>query len=156
MVTAAEVQAIIVDEVGDTDDAFLMSVPEGETRTRIALYWDSYASKARVFPRLQEAYTRRRAALAVRGHIRRNVGFQTPTLTVNLKEEAAHLNDIIAQAEAEIERLRKQARGQRSAQIGQLVTTAPELPPTWWQGRDANDPLYRGDPYVPGLPRRIQ
>lgn len=144
-VSDANIQTLIILEVGDTDSGVLAA--------NMSLIWSSYADKAQTGPRLQELYSKRRAIDIVVGATRKQVDFMTPTLEVKQSQELDRLADLREETETEIERIEKKLRGNRGISLAQLTTTAPESVPTSWPlltgVPDANSEALRGDPYFP-------
>lgn len=147
-VSDVQLQNQIIKDIGDTD--------AGDLAADIGAIWALYADKAQIAPRLQFLYAKREAVQEVMGSIRKNVDFTTPTLSVKLSQETDRLQDIYDRVQSEIEVVETRARANRPAVAALLVTTAPESPPLWWQGRDANARSLRGDPYRPGFRRTIR
>lgn len=142
--TDAQIQQIIIDEVGDNPQQLLAN--------RIATYWQSFADKRPIHPRLQELYTKRRCIDAVLGTIRNQVTFSTDgALSLQLKQRTDYLSDRRKETLAEITRLEAIARANRPPQIAPLVNVEIETPPPPDYippcPPDQNDEVYRGSPY---------
>lgn len=149
-VTSADMQTLVVLEVGDTT--------AGAIAANFALLWRMYLDKAQVFPRLHYLYVKRdaiRIALAAqRGDVDYALGGD-----ISLKAHQAidTLNTMLADTVAEITLVEAKARAARSAggAVGAItqttITTPPASPfpvPTSTVP-DSNDSRYAGSPYLP-------
>lgn len=151
-VTVAEVQDLILLEVGDIDPT--SGDPGiGVLRLHINALWDRYSDKALIAPRLQELYVKRAALELVLAVLSARVDFtEGPTgLSVKQSQQVADRRAQLAAVQAEIARVERQALTTRGPAVGALTTTAPVTPPVPPPGPllDANDPGYGGSPYRP-------
>jgi len=141
-VTIAQVQALIIAEVGDT--------PTGTLAAQMPVIWASYADKARVSPRLQELYAKRRAIDLVLGSLR---GVVNTTIDGLSKQGHQQIDTLMALRKAtqdDIADVEKKSRGMRGAALQPLTNVAIETPPTGprpFGPIDSNSPEIGGDPY---------
>ncbi len=149
-VTDADIQSILVDEVGDE---VTEKYPSGILATNVALYWASYADKAQIGPRLQELYTKRRCVDAVLGIVRKLVDFEIHNdHRRSQSQKAKALEAMRDDCQAEIDTIEKKTRSNRGGAAGLITTVTPQSPPnTAWP--DANDSRFQGDPYKRTLNR---
>jgi hypothetical protein len=144
MATDADIQALIILEVGDE---VTTAWPLGVLYANIATMWASFADKAQVSARLQELYTKRRAIDAVLGIVRGQVTYNIANdHSRNQSDKAKTLLAMRKETQDEIVRVEMQARSNRPGVAGQITTTAPITPAN---PPDMNDPAYQGSPYVP-------
>lgn len=149
-ISDADAQTKILDELGELSG--------GSVGTAIAFLWAAYASKALIASGLQEAYTKRSCIDMLLGAVKINVDFSEPGgLSLKQSDQTAFLQDMRAQATAQIDLLERRAQASRPALVGQLTTVKPVTPPvplpdiTW--PLDADSPWLNGSPYYPGLRR---
>jgi hypothetical protein len=140
--TAAQYQDMILAEVGDT-----ISGPVG---SRILTIWDMFAAKTPIY--LQYLYAKVKAIDILLGPALAGL----PTLTVGRQtvDEAKYAEFLLKLKAATNEEIDREEMGNRLGEAGQITQTAPIMPPDPllpifdpFQVRDANSPLYRGDPY---------
>lgn len=148
-VTDAQIQGLLILEVGDMADNRLA--------LNVAVIWDRYADKALIYPRLREFYVKRALIDLCLGGVRNNVSFSEPGgLSIQQNLQTTNLRAMKVECEAEIRRLEELARKNRPIAVGTLTNVEPRTPPPFPQPlnpRDANDPLYTGDPYLPSVVR---
>lgn len=149
MTTSADIQSLIVLEVGDEiTDAW----PNGVLFANIALMWDSFADKTQISARLQELYTKRRAIDTILGIVRNHVTYNIANdHSRNQSDKAKTLLSMRKETQDEITRVELQARSSRPGVAGLITTTAPITPAS---PPDVNDPIYQGSPYM--SPRRTR
>lgn len=146
-VTTAQVQNLIILEVGDTSDGLLAA--------NMATIWASVADKALVAPRLQELYAKRRAIDLLLGRTRGEVDRRIDGIEERWGQEPDRLIKLRADTQTEIVRIEALARAGRTVAHGTISTVAPEAPPSGapaYAPPDANELRYYGDPYFT-LPR---
>lgn len=149
-VTDADIQALIILEVGDEATA---AAPGGILAANIATIWASYADKAQIAPRLQELYGKRRCIDLVLGVVRGQVDFEIfQDHRRNQSQKAKALEAMRADCQAEIAVIEKKARTKRPGVAGLITTVTPLSPPST-SSPNANDPRYKGDPYTPTIDR---
>ena len=147
-VTSADMQTLVVLEVGDT--------ATGAIASNFALLWRLYLDKAQVFPRLQYLYVKRdaiRIALAAqRGDVDYSVGGD---VSMRAHQGIDTLNTMLQDTMAEITLVETKARAMRGGAVGAITQTTITTPPTSpvpipvSNVPDSNDPLYSGSPYYP-------
>jgi hypothetical protein len=147
-VTDADIQNIIILEVGDTVNNVLAN--------NIAMFWSSYADKAQIAPRLQELYTQRRCIDAVMADptFRDAVSFSmSGDLSLQLHERRDAMAKRRGEVQGQIDHIERWERQLQPPVVEQLKTKEIELPPALDPNPpnptvlDANSPVYRGDPY---------
>lgn len=146
-VDAGQVQTLIILEVGETD--------AGALAANIATIWDSYADKAAISPRLQEAYTRLRCCRIALGEVRQQVTVSLPgSQSLALGQKAQALAGMLKDAQTEIALWERKARAARPIQVGRITQMEPvslqdelQTPVAW--SPDPNDSRYAGDPLYP-------
>jgi hypothetical protein len=144
VVSDTDIKRIIILEVGDTDDLLLAQ--------NIDVFWDSFADKAVVFPRLQELYTELRCIDVVSGALRQFVDFSTDgALDLHLHQRWTHLRDLYEAVRRRISQEETKARQQTPPVVKELVATQIETPPVLPPELplNSNNPWYHGDPYWP-------
>lgn len=141
-ITVAQVQALIIAEVGDT--------PTGTLAAQMPVIWASYADKAQVSPRVQELYAKRRAIDLVIGSLRLVVNTTIDGLSKQGHQQIDTLMAMRKTTEDDIVAIEKRSRGMRGAALQPLTNVAIETPPTGprpFGPIDGNDPAYGGDVY---------
>lgn len=141
-VTIAQVQALIIAEVGDT--------PTGTLAAQMPVIWASYADKAQVSPRLRELYAKRRAIDLVLGSLRAVVNTTIDGLSKQGHQQIDTLNALRKATQDDITDVEKKSRGMRGAALQPLTNVAIETPPTGprpFGPIDSNSPEIGGDPY---------
>lgn len=148
VLSAQDIQQIVIDELGDTDDGLLAR--------RATLYWNSYADKAATAPRLQEAYFRRRCCDVLLATLRQTVDISEGGLSIKDSDRFAHVQALRQAADAEITKLERWAQQQqRKPQGGRIAQPAPLSVADEIAAEaadlgaplDANDPTLSGSPY---------
>ncbi len=141
-VTIAQVQALIIAEVGDT--------PTGTLAAQMPVIWASYADKAQVSPRLRELYAKRRAIDLVLGSLRAVVNTTIDGLSKQGHQQIDTLVALRKATQDDIADVEKKSRGMRGAALQPLTNVAIETPPTGprpFGPPDANSEVYGGSPY---------
>ena len=140
MVSVANIQQLIVLEIGDTAENLLAN--------NVNLVWNAYQDKGPIFPRLQEWYVRRDMILMAQAAMRNQVDFSmNGDLSLRLSERTQFLRDRYKEVSTEIVRLEKIAQATRPSVIGELLAKDLETPPP-----GAADSMSRrliGSPYFP-------
>jgi hypothetical protein len=144
--TDAQLQTLLVLEVGDTADSLLA--------TNVALLWDRYADKALVYPGLQAQYVKRSLVDLALGVARSQVDYDVHNqFAAKGSQESGRLLQLRQEVQLDINRLEKLAVSRASAVVGQMTATAPQsapsTAPTYPNGPEANDERYAGSPYYP-------
>lgn len=147
-VTSADMQTLVVLEVGDTTT--------GAIAANFALLWRLYLDKAQVFPRLQYLYVKRDAiciALAAqRGDVDYSVGGD---VSMRAHQGIDTLNTMLTDTMAEITLVETKARAMRGGAVGAITQTTITTPPLTPEPvpattvPDSNDPRFAGSPYIP-------
>lgn len=148
-ISAAQLQALIIKEVGDTDT--------GPVGTDISTLWDLYHEMALIAPRLQYLYTKRHAIDIMMGQLREVTTFENDRVKIYNWEQQKTLQYMREQTQSEIDDRESKASKIRTPQVGQLETVTPISPnddPATSFMPDASNRKYRGDPYYPISPRR--
>lgn len=138
MPTDTDWQTDILAEVGD---------PNGTLTPLIATIWDLFADKALIRSDLQVLYTKR-ACLDRRlaeEYASTDVGI-SGEITDKESQRFAHMQQMRADCQLEIERIERIIHASRTPALGALTTLVPTSPPSTL-GPDANDDLYLGTPY---------
>lgn len=141
-VAIADIQALIIAEVGDT--------PTGTLATLMPTIWASYADKALVSPRLQELYAKRRAIDLVLGGLRGAVDITIDGLAKRNHQQVDTLIAMRKTTEDDIVAVEQRSRGMRGAALQPLINTEIETPPTGprpFGPLSGNSPELGGDPY---------
>ncbi len=130
-ITDAEQQALIIAQIGDEQSVLATNIPQ---------LWQQWSGKALVHPELQVLYVTRDCIRLV---------------LPNYRNKAVTM---LTSIQAEIVRVEAKARSTRGGAIAQLTTVTGSVPPDSPNAPapspyiDANDPMYRGDPYVSSNP----
>lgn len=146
-VTDAQIQTLLVLEVGDNADRLLAA--------NVAALWDRFADKALVSTRLRELYVKRSLIDLARGAIRDQIDYSlggAAAASFHAHDRVETLEKMRANLYAELQQEERVARHTRPLALGTLTQTAPELPADGTAPPatlDANDPRFAGSPYWP-------
>lgn len=141
-VTVAQVQSLIIAEVGDT--------PTGTIAALLPLIWANYADKAQVAPHLQALYAKRKALDIRIGGLQAVVNTTIDGLGKQAHQQIDTLMALRKATQDAIVEVETRSRGMRGAALQPLTNVAVETPPTRpepFGPPDANSPRYAGDPY---------
>jgi hypothetical protein len=154
--TIADVQAGIIDRVGDIDPVTLKPTVANTgllavRMPRVWVHWNAMAFRA---PGLQEAYAERECIQIVLSRLRIRVDWNTgQALAMKMSQQVAALEAMLKEANAHIQKIEEDARlGARAGgATGRLIHVEPIEPPTQFPDPmlpvDANDPRFTGSPY---------
>lgn len=148
-ITAADVQRMIVLEVGDLDPATgdpPVAGGAGMIASNISTIWATYADKALLAPRLQELYTKRRALEMLMGTILRHqvaVSQGDPTLSVRQDQRFLGAQKQYDNVQAEIDKVENMVAKTRGGAVGPITQQEPVTP------QDARDRLNQQDLLYP-------
>jgi hypothetical protein len=150
--TAADWQRIILLEVGaglDGDDPVEEAILDKVT-PNIDLFWNAWADKALVYPRLQYLYCKRQCLQIIEGQLRDLVQVNIGGLSTQQQQKLSNLLNMQKRVDEEIKDLELKAQAARPVVVIPLTQTNPRLPDV---GQiDPNNPAYRGDALI--RPRR--
>jgi len=155
VVTVAQVKSVVIGRVGDIDPTTLdpTTLNTGLLATQVDLWWEMYADKDLIGPRLRELYTQLECIDAKKAALMHLVDFQEGTTGLNVKQsqKIAALDSMRTNLKAKIDGLEKlYAKTQRGAgSLLPIEKTAPVVPPVVpFPTLDQNDPRYAGDAYI--------
>ena len=141
-------QQQLVNEVGET--------PDGRLAAAVPALQAVWATKDVIRPGLARLYTKLQLIQTKQGYVTDRTNYQQlGVLSQSESDLLAHANDLYGQTLAEIRRLESKARSRRSGDTYELSRATPGTPP--WPSPpfpDANDPRFRGDPYVRSITGR--
>lgn len=149
-------QALIVTEL-QADSTELVVPP---TLNQVKSFWALYENKRAVDPdriqvgsHLQYLYTKRHGVQFMQEQAWQDVNTTTAGVQQDTGNKFQALSALYESLTSEIAAAEKRATANRTAQVGQITTTAPNQPLTY-PTLDPNDSFYRGDPIKP-QPRGI-
>lgn len=163
--TAAQVQALIIAQVGDIDPATMHppvftppAASPGIIATNMAVLWERWASLDVVAPGLRELVVKRGAIELVIATLRDravDIGQPGTGLVVKEWERVQTLQEQLKEVNAQIKTLMQastgRAKGASEVLPNQWPIPAPVIPePVAPGGPDANDTRYTGSPYRNG------
>jgi hypothetical protein len=138
-VTDAELQQLILKEIRCDRDP--------ETQNAIGLFWELYAEKALVAPRLQYLYAKRHALDFRIGRLSDQVDMLLGTDRIEQQQEIDHLQAVRLTVQQEIGKIEGRARSIRVPAVGLIKARNSEPVPS--DEPDPSNSVYRGDPRKP-------